>query len=67
MKKLQWLLKKLKKLINFVDDPVDNLKHWLWHEWNLKNGWIFRVRVPMKNKKYYGFEAVITKRKEIEK
>lgn len=52
------LFKWLKK---HYDDPIDNLKHWLWRDTPLKNGWRLRVRVPMKNKKYYGFEISIRK------
>jgi hypothetical protein len=56
---VKWLLEKLKKLINIVDNPIDNLKHWLWSDTEIKNGWYLRIRVPMKNKSYYGFEITI--------
>lgn len=64
MKILRWLQKKLKKLINLIDDPIDNLKHWLWRDRPIKNGWRYRIRVPMKNKYYYGFEITIYKEKQ---
>lgn len=63
----KWWRKKLQKLINSIDDPIDNLKHFLWSKWKLKNGWVLRIRVPMKNKNYFGFEITITKEKRDEK
>lgn len=68
MIKLKWLLKKLKNLKNWLDNPIDNLKHKLYGEHSLGKNYYLRIKVPMKNKKYYGFEiAVIKKRKENKK
>lgn len=59
---VKWLRDRLKKLINLVDNPIDNLKHWLWRDRHLKGDWYYRIRVPMKNKGYYGFEVVLYKK-----
>ena len=59
MKRLKWLLENLKKLINIIDTPFDKLKTWLWRDRPIKNGWRYRIRVPMKNNHYYGFEIAI--------
>ena len=43
----------IKWLINRIDDPWDNFKHWLYgYHFNGK----IRIKIPMKNKNYYGFE-----------
>lgn len=60
----KWLPKPLRKLINLVDDPFDNLKHWLYRDRVLKGDWRYRIRVPMANKNYYGFEIAVYKKGE---
>ncbi len=52
----------LKWLINRIDDPIDNLKHALYGVHSIF-GLCIRVRVPMKNKNYYGFEIRLEERK----
>ena len=67
MMKLKWLRKKLGKLINWLDNPIDNLKHALWRERRIKGNWYYRIRVPMKNKGYFGIEIAILKKGDNEK
>ena len=60
----QQLRKKLKKFLNLVDNPIDNIKHWLYRNRQIKGDWWYRIRVPMKNKGYFGFEIAIYKKGE---
>jgi hypothetical protein len=61
------LKKKLKTLINFVDDPIDNLKHFLYGNHSISKNWELKVKVPMMGKKYYGFEIAIRRKDEKKK
>lgn len=51
----------IKKILNKIDDPIDNLKHWLWRDRPICGKWRGRIRLPMKNKGYFGFEIAIYK------
>lgn len=61
--KSKLLPKKLRQLINIIDTPIDKMKHWLWRDRPLTKNFNYRIRVPMKNKGYYGFELTIYRRK----
>lgn len=56
-----WLKKKLNDLINYIDDPFDNLKHYLFGYHKIFGKCVL-IKVPMKNKNYYGFEIRIVEK-----
>ena len=62
--KLKRLLNALKKLINLLDNPIDNLKHWLYRDRKIKGNWWYRIKVPMANKGYYGIELAVYKKQQ---
>lgn len=62
---MKWIKKKLRQFINIIDTPFDKLKHFLYGYHKIF-GICFSIKVPMKNKNYYGFEIRIRERRKCE-
>lgn len=62
----KWIPKPIRWLINRLDDPFDNLKHYLYGYHRIF-GMCFKVRVPMANKKEWRFRIEKVKPDECNK